>query len=63
MEFDDPGGPSEEHGQDPRCEWVERPAVSDALGGGQTPDEPDDVVRRRADRLVDDQDPVESGTQ
>jgi hypothetical protein len=60
MELDDPGPAAEEERQDTRREWIQRPTVADALRRGQAPDEPDDVVRGRADRLVDDEDAVET---
>src|SRR5688572_30476777 len=37
--------------------------MADALGGRQPADETDDVVRGRADRLVDDEDAVEAGSE
>ena len=60
VELDDAGRLAQEHGQHARCERVQRAAVPDALGGGQPSDEADDVVRRRSDRLVDDEDAVET---
>ena len=54
---------AEEDRQHARCERIERPAVPDALRGGQPPDEGDDVVRGRAGRLGDDEDAIEPGAQ
>ena len=61
MELDDPRPAAEEQRQDARRERIQRPAVADALRRGQPADEADDVVRGRADRLVDDEDAVEAG--
>ena len=59
MVFDEARGLAEEDGQHAARERVERAAVPDALRRGQTPDEPDDVVGGRPDRLRDDEDAVE----
>ena len=61
--LDDAGRVSQEDRQDAAGERVERPAVTDALGRRQPADECDDVVRCRPGRLVDDEDPVQSGTE
>ena len=61
--LDDPRAVAEEDRQHARRERIERPAVPDALRGGQPPDEGDDVVRGRAGRLGDDEDAIEPGAQ
>ena len=43
---------TEEDRQHPAGERIERPAMADALRRGQPADERDDVMRRRAGRLV-----------
>jgi hypothetical protein len=37
--------------------------MTDPLRRGEPSDEPDDVMRGRSDRLVDDEDPIEPGAQ
>ena len=48
-------------GSDPAGERVEGPAVPDAPGTGQPPNQPDDVMGGGARRLVDDQHAVGPG--
>jgi len=50
---------ADEDGQDTGREWIERAAVADALHAGQPADEGDDVVRRGARVLGDNEDAVE----
>src|SRR5688500_6674834 len=63
MEFDDTRPTTQEQRQDARRARIQRAAAADALRGGKPADETHDVVRGRADRLVDHEDAVEAGTE